>query len=314
MTRAGADIERARQALIQQHGPWTAANVDLGGGVYTIGPEAPTLHAGMVRFAQLFTDCTGKELAALRILDLACLEGEYAIEFARQGAQVTGVEGRAANIEKARFAKDALGLTNLQLIQDDVRNLSRQTHGTFDAVLCSGILYHLDAPDVAEFLHRIGEVCDRCLIVDTHVAFRGRESFEHRGRTYWGSRFIEHHRAATKKEREDSSWASLDNQTSFWFTRPSLLNALHAAGFTSVAECHSPPHLEKSSDRVTLVAIKGQPYRPAAVAAARLPVTWPERQRSDLRYYAKRLLRTLILRMPHAVSRRVSAMFAKRRT
>jgi SAM-dependent methyltransferase len=314
MTRTGAEIERARLALIQRHGTWTAANVDLGDGVYTIGPEAPTLHAGMVRFAQLFMDYTGKALAALRILDLACLEGEYAIEFARQGAQVVGIEGRAANIAKARFAKDALDLGNLDLIQDDVRNLRRENHGAFDAVLCSGILYHLDAPDVAEFLYRIGEVCDKCLIVDTHVAFRGRESFEHRGSTYWGSRFVEHHRAATERERESSSWASLDNRTSFWFTRPSLLNALHAAGFTSVAECHSPPHPEKSSDRLTLVAIKGQPYRPTAVAAARLPVTWSERQTSNVPYYAKRFLRSVVLSLPHALSRRVSALLTKRRT
>jgi len=61
------------------------------------------------------------------------------------------------------------------------------------------------------------------------------------------------------------------------------------------------------------VAIKGEPYRPRDVAAARLPVTWPERQRSSLPYYAKRFLRAVVLSMPHAVSRRVSGLFAKRR-
>lgn len=313
MTPSGAEIERARRALIERHGPWTAANIDLGGGVYTIGADVPTIHSAMLRFGQLFEDLAGRPLATLRILDLACLEGEYAIEFARQGAQVVGIEGRAANIEKARFAKDLLGLANLQLIHGDVRTLSRERHGAFDAVLCSGILYHLDAPDVAAFVDRIGEVCERCLVLDTHVSFRARESFGHRGHTYWGSRFVEHHKAATAQERESSSWASLDNTTSFWFTRPSLLNALQAAGFTSVSECHSPPQPRKSGDRVTFVAIKGRPYRATAVAAARLPLTWPERQPSNAPYYAKRFLRSMILRMPHGVSRLVSGLIGRRR-
>ena len=40
---------------------------------------------------QDITQCNFKEL---RILDLACLEGQYAIEFAMQGAEVVGIEGR----------------------------------------------------------------------------------------------------------------------------------------------------------------------------------------------------------------------------
>ena len=51
---------------------------------------------------QDITQCNFKEL---RILDLACLEGQYAIEFAMQGAEVVGIEGREANIQKAIFAK-----------------------------------------------------------------------------------------------------------------------------------------------------------------------------------------------------------------
>jgi hypothetical protein len=105
----GADIERARLALIQRHGPWTAANVDLGGGVYTIGPDAPTLHAGMVRFAQRFMDYTGKALGALRILDLACLDGEYAIEFAGQGAQVTMLARKLMALGGMRWPRPCRG-------------------------------------------------------------------------------------------------------------------------------------------------------------------------------------------------------------
>src|SRR3989442_14143808 len=98
-----------------------------------------------------FSDITNKPLDSLRVLDLACLEGLYGKEFARHGAAVFGKEGRKANIEKARFAKDALALENIRFVQDNVRNLSVQKYGYFDVVLCLGILYHLHVPDVFHF-------------------------------------------------------------------------------------------------------------------------------------------------------------------
>src|SRR6185312_10010629 len=104
------------------------------------------------------------------ILDLACLEGQYALEFARQGAQSVGIEGRAENLEKARFAQRALQLDNVELHQDDVRNLSVAKYGHFDVVLCLGILYHLDAPDVFDFVERIASVCTGFAIFDTYIS------------------------------------------------------------------------------------------------------------------------------------------------
>ena len=42
----------------------------------------------------------------LRVLDLACLEAQFGIEFALHGSNVVGVEGREVNLAKAQFAKD----------------------------------------------------------------------------------------------------------------------------------------------------------------------------------------------------------------
>ncbi len=67
-----------------------------------------------------------------------------AVELARLGANVVGIEGREANLAKARFAKEALSLENPEFHQDDVRNLSKEKYGRFDVVLCLGILYHLN--------------------------------------------------------------------------------------------------------------------------------------------------------------------------
>src|SRR5262249_350381 len=115
-----------------------------------------------------------KPLDTVRVLDLACLEGLHSVEFALNGAKVVGVEGREANLAKARFTKDALSLGNLELVHDDVRNLSRERYGEFDVVLCLGILYHLDTPDVMKLAKNLAEVCTRVAIIDTHLRYGGR--------------------------------------------------------------------------------------------------------------------------------------------
>ncbi len=138
------------------------------------------------RIVQIVSDIVGKPFHELRILDLACLERLYAIEFARCGAEVVAIEGREANIEKARFVKNVFSLGNLELVKDDVRNLSKEKYGSFDVILCLGILYHLDIPDVFSFLEMISEVCRKVTLIDTHVSQRAEKSYTYNGKEYLG--------------------------------------------------------------------------------------------------------------------------------
>jgi hypothetical protein len=252
-----SELERQKQEVIARHGPWTAHNIHLGDGVYTMQPGIVGDEIKLRRVVQTVFDLSEGSVANLRILDLACLEGMYAIELVRHGAIGVGIEGRAANLAKAAFVKEALGLRNLTLHQDDVRNLSRAKYGSFDVVLCLGILYHLDAPDVFTFLQRIAEVCVRFAIIDTHISVSPEQSRSHEGKLYWGRPYVEHAPTASAEEKAQNLWASLDNAQSFWLTRDSLLDALSHAGFTSVLECHLPAEATKPADRITLVAFKG---------------------------------------------------------
>jgi SAM-dependent methyltransferase len=251
-------LEDKKRAVIEQFGPWTAHNIRLDDDRYTIDRRIVGDEIKLRRIVQIVSDLSGAALTDLRVLDLACLEGLYAIELARHGATVLGIEGREANIQKARYVKEALSLSNLTLIRDDVRNLSVAEHGYFDVVMCLGILYHLDAPDVFLFLEKIAEVCRQVLIVDTHISLQPHKSHIHKGKEYWGRQAFEHDEDSTPLERIQHLWKSLDNLNSFWFTRASLYNVLAEVGFTSVYECHNPPEVEKPRDRVTLVAIKGR--------------------------------------------------------
>jgi 2-polyprenyl-3-methyl-5-hydroxy-6-metoxy-1,4-benzoquinol methylase len=164
------NLEARRDEVIAEYGPWVAFNIDLGHGVHTIrAGEVGTPEFMVHAFTQIITDLAAKPLDQLRVLDLACHEGGYALELARHGATVVGIEGRRENVEKARFAADALRLDRATFIEDDVRNLALSIHGRFDVVLCLGIHYHLEGHDAIRLLERCFECCDHLAIIRTAI-------------------------------------------------------------------------------------------------------------------------------------------------
>src|SRR5438105_7655429 len=255
-------LKNRQRKIVESFGPWTASNIHLADHFYTICEHIQGDEVKLRRILQVVSDTTSKPLETIRLLDLACHEGIYAIEFARHGANVLGVEGRQAHIEKALFAKDALSVKNVDFVQDDVRNLSKDKYGSFDVVLCLGILYHLDVPDVFTFVERIAEVCDDIAVIDTRIAPGPTSSYLFNGTRYWGNSISEGHKATdTLQTKIARYWASLDNVKSFHLSRTSLYCLLSRVGFTSVYECHIPPECDKPIDRITLVAIKGRRQR-----------------------------------------------------
>jgi SAM-dependent methyltransferase len=213
------------------------------------------------RVMQLIRDFSKKPLDQIRVLDLACGEGVYAIEAALRGAQVMGVDARTERMNEGAKVAERLGLKNLKFEQCDVRKVAIGSHGSVDVVLFLGILYHLDQRDVFPVLKNIFEMCEQFLIIDTHIALQNRVQIEHEGRIYEGEHYREHDRSDSEAVRKSRLMASVDNPTSFWFTRESLYRLLHDVGFTSVCECSVPLEPFKPDNRVTLIAAKGEPVR-----------------------------------------------------
>jgi SAM-dependent methyltransferase len=253
------DVQSRKQEVVERYGPWTGHCIHLADDVYTWDGAWPTPR--LTRYLQVVADIVDRPLGSLRVLDLACLEGHFGIEFAKHGSTVVAIEGRPDNLERARFAKDVLGLGNLDLRLDDVRNLDPATHGYFDVVLCLGILYHLDVADIMRFLEQVTATCRRLLVIDTHFSAQPLTSIEWKGHTYWGKIGVEHAAGSTAAERLAKSWYSLDNVTSFQLTKASLCNALRRLGFTSIHECLEPFVPGESRDRITIVALKGRRHR-----------------------------------------------------
>jgi len=281
--KAESELRHALQEFIENHGAFTASSVHLGEGVYT--REGTGSDRRLRCFVQAVADLAGKPLDQLRILDLACLEGHYAIEFALHGARAVGIEIREANLSKAGFLKKELGLNNVEFYQDDVRNLSETKYGRFDVVLCAGLLYHLDSPAVFELLDQVSGVCDRLAIFETFVSLEPVIPQVYKGRTYWGTDYVEHQDTDSAAEKYADLWSSIDNTRSFWLTKPSLCNALDHAGFTSVFVQLNPSLEQQPLDRHTFIAIKGQAARILSHPPTDQEVTldWTEKRFSTVR-------------------------------
>ncbi len=94
-------------------------------------------------------------IAGQRVLDLACGNGYISRRFARQGADVIGVDANAAIIERAcaREAREPLGIT---FHVADAARLPMVEDQTCDLVVCNMAL--MDIADVAGAIHEVARV------------------------------------------------------------------------------------------------------------------------------------------------------------
>ena len=276
------EIEQGLEDVRREYGPWLS-HFPLPHGTWTGDPAASLPHTRLRRFVQTMSDLVGKPLSECRILDLACLEGMFALECALQGAEVMAVEIRPAHVAKARFAARAYGLSNLTVVQGDVRTNPPVTDGGFDVVLCSGLLYHLGAEDAIGLVGRMYELTNRILLIDTELSLQPTTQVVHAGERYFGETYQEHEPKDDGRTKLARVYASLGNDESFWFTRPSLINLLGRVGFSSVYECFNPPHLNygrpglERDCRCTFVAVKGAPVTLQTTPSVNaLQESWPE--------------------------------------
>lgn len=197
------------------------------------------------RVVQWVRDFAG-DPEGLRVIDLGAYEGAHSLALARAGAEVVAVEGREDNARHIRAAKEAEGLDNLTVVVGDARALIAE-QGKFDVVLCLGLLYHFTADELGPFVDALVATDCELAIVETQIGLSSPKAFSYGGHTY---------RGIESPEVIERPAASLDNPVSFWPTKPSLLNLLSRAGFTSIAEARLPniAVLAAFRDHVALIA------------------------------------------------------------
>ncbi|MBA2490915.1 MAG: class I SAM-dependent methyltransferase [Gammaproteobacteria bacterium] len=177
------------------------------------------------------------------ILELGALEGghSFGLAAAPQITRVVGLEGRASNIERARLVQKLLGLGRVEFHEVNLEQTDLADWGRFDAVFCSGLLYHL--PEPWKLLDLCAKVSPR-FFMWTHYA-AGDGNVEVNG--YRGKWF-----------RESGLGDPLSgmSQESFWPTLPALEQMLRHSGYNEVRIIHDDaqhPH----GPAVTLAATAG---------------------------------------------------------
>ena len=216
---------------------FTAHNVRLDDGTET-APQTGGLIADTpwLRAALLVLDTVYPNgLTGLRIADLGCLEGGYSVEFARRGMDVLGIEARAGNFENCELVRRGLSLPNLRFARDDVCNIA--SYGSFDAVFCCGLLYHLDRP--ASFIRLLSAQTRKVLILNTHFAtlalnpkFRLGDIVEQDGiKGRWCHEYDE-----GAADIEAFKWSAWGNHRAFWALHEYIPQMLRDAGFDLIFE------------------------------------------------------------------------------
>lgn len=103
-------------------------------------------------------DATGK-----RYLDIGCGSGRYAINLARLGARVVGIDFSAAMLGLAhRYAKEERVEGKVEFHEADMNRWMDETKEHFDAAFAMGVFDYLDDPSAT--LRRMLKVADRAYL------------------------------------------------------------------------------------------------------------------------------------------------------
>lgn len=224
--------DSAVDAAFAKHQPWIT-KFELRGshsGGWFDAPNDPRL--------QLFRRCFP---AARRILELGSLEGGHTLGLARlPGVEsVLGVEGRRANLARARLVQDLYATKNIEFVEANLEQIPLAHFGTFDVIFCSGLLYHL--PEPWRLVEQFAAVAPG-LFLWTHCSTEAlADTFE---QGYKGRRQVE------GGADEVLSGLSPD---SFWPTLGSLCSMLTENGFSEVHLLGNDPN-QVNGPAVTLAA------------------------------------------------------------
>ena len=163
------------------------------------------------------------------ILELGSLEGAQSFILAEQPGveRVVALEGREANLRKARFVQALLQIRNVEFIQANLEIADLTAFGKFDAIFCCGLLYHLpepwkllaQLPAVAPLLFIWTQYCTENEARDVGNGLRGKTHIE---------------------GGADEPLSGM-SPTAIWLTLESLREVLQESGYKNIEVLHDNP-------------------------------------------------------------------------
>lgn len=166
---------------------------------------------------------------AANILELGALEGAQTFMLAeRPGVKrVLALEGRAANLRKARFLQELLRVENAEFAQANLEEADLSSYGQFDAVFCCGLLYHLPKP--WELIQRLPSIAPILFLWTVYAAESEASELSN------GMRGKIHIEGGLDEPLSGMS------STATWLTLESLIMSLTRNGYKSVNVIHNDP-------------------------------------------------------------------------
>ncbi len=145
--------------------------IDLGNGVVTpVGGTKSVNQTNQRRsiFFDRLLSVTNGTLEGMRILDLGCNAGYWSLQAIEAGADfVFGIDGRQMHVDQANLVFEAKGVDRSRY-QFELGNFFEYPLGSFDLVLCLGVLYHVSSP--VELFNRMAGTGAELLVIDTRVS------------------------------------------------------------------------------------------------------------------------------------------------
>ena len=192
-------------------------------------------------FLEKFGDVKGR-----RILELGPLEAGHTYMLARAGADVLAIEANAGAYLRCLIVKETLGI-NANFLLGDFASFIADTTERFDAVIASGVLYHMESP--IEVLGNLARISNSILLW-THLfedaplrermlryKFAEKPAIQIRGGVaieLWEQCYLE--------ALEWGGFCGGPGQISNWLTKRGLYDILQQDGFTITVHIEDRDH------------------------------------------------------------------------
>ncbi|MEY2564650.1 MAG: hypothetical protein QOH88_2843 [Verrucomicrobiota bacterium] len=178
------------------------------------------------------------------ILELGALEGAHTFILAQRPEikHVLALEGREVNLRKARFVQNLLHIRNAEFVQANLEHHDLAAFGKFDAVFCSGLIYHL--PEPWKLIEQLPAIAPKLFIWTHYAADAEAQTIP------GGLRGKIHHEGGATEPLSGMS------PTATWLTLESLISLLNASGYRSVQVMEDDP-THANGPAVTLGASTG---------------------------------------------------------